>query len=406
MMYSQESWEAAFRIAEKRLAKKKATGISIINNYNRIPQVGMFNNNPLLQQALKRPTPVTPKVTNPAPTLKKAEAPTAKRQITKPVAEEPKKQSNKPVAEEPKKQSKKKQEPKVTAAKPQQTAQQAQEPKVENVTGKVDGTGVTVQATVIDVPSMTEAVQAAKNLTGADILSHFAAPPKEPDTKAKNIINTATSTCNANPTMGVEQPQAQQQQAQQKHVNFLNNDINASIAAMSNIEAKCAKIRELLATGMFPEINGLNTTTMEAKLDIFKSLVEKLPRDAGRIGGDEIFDIEVNSINNILTNPTTRRQLDGIGAKPFGEKNGKLLYKYKEVAGINYPMLVNVGFKWFFTVEATNPAQYILIAIDPIPWLQKGIDRKTGEQKYFWTNNKRIMLMDATTHQEIQIQQQ
>ena len=403
MMYSQESWEAAFRIAEKRLAKKKATGISIINNYNRIPQVGMFNNNPLLQQALKRPAPAAPKATNPTPAPKKAEAPTAKKQFNKPVAEEPKKQSNKPVAEEPKKQSKKKQEPKATAAKPQQTAQQAQEPKVENVTGKVDGTGVTVQATVTDVPPMAEAVQAAKNLTGADILSHFAAPPKEPDTKAKNIINTATSTCNANPTMGVEQPQAQQQ-AQPK-VNFLNNDINASIAAMPNIEAKCAKIRELLATGMFPEINGLSTTTMDAKLDLFKNLVEKLPRDAGRIGGDEIFDIEVNSINNILTNPTTRRQLDGIGAKAFGEKNGKLLYKYKEVAGINYPMLVNAGFKWFFTVESVNPAQYILIAIDPIPWLQKGIDRKTGEQKYFWTNNKRIMLMDATTHQEIQIQQ-
>ena len=364
----------------------------------------MFNNNPLLQQALKRPASAAPKATvtvNPTTVPKKAEAPTAKKQFNKPVAEEPKKQSNKPEAEEPKKQSKK-QEPKATP-KPQQTAQQAQEPKVENVTGKVDGTGVTVQATVTDVPPMAEAVQAAKNLTGADILSHFAAPPKEPDTKAKNIINTATSTCNANPTMGVEQPQAQQQ-AQPK-VNFLNNDINASIAAMPNIEAKCAKIRELLATGMFPEINGLSTTTMDAKLDLFKNLVEKLPRDAGRIGGDEIFDIEVNSINNILTNPTTRRQLDGIGAKAFGEKNGKLLYKYKEVAGINYPALVNAGFKWFFTVEATNPAQYILIAIDPIPWLQKGIDRKTGEQKYFWTNNKRIMLMDATTHQEIQIQQ-
>ena len=375
-MYSRESWEAAFREAERSLAKKKTTGISIINNYNRIPQVGMFNNNPLLQQALKRPTAAAPKTTvNPTPAPKKAEAPTAK------------------------KQSKKKEEPKAAAPKPQQV----QDPKVENVTGNVVGTSVKVQATVTDIPPMAEAAQAAKNFTGTDILSHFAAPHKEPDTKAKNIINNATSTCNANPTMG-EQPQAQQQQAQPK-ANYLNNDINASIAAMPNVEAKCAKIRELLATGIFPEINGLNTTTMEAKLDIFKSLVEKLPKGAGRIGGDEIYEIEVNSINNILTNPTTRRQLDGIGAKAFGEKNGKLLYKYKEVAGVMYPSLVNKGFKWFFTVESVIPAQYVLIAIDPIPLLHKSIDRKTGEQKYFWTNNKRIMLMDATTHQEIQIQQ-
>jgi hypothetical protein len=385
MVYSQESWEAAFREAERRLAKKKTTGISIINNYNRVPQVGMFNNNPLLQQALKRPAPAAPKATvNSTPAPKKAEASTAKKQINKPVAEEPKK----------------KEESKATTPKPQQ---QVQEPKVENITGNIVGTSVKVQATVTDVPPMIEAAQAAKSFTGADILSSFAAPPKEPDTKAKSIINNATSACNSAPTMG-EQPQVQQQ-AQQKQVNFLNNDINASIAAMPNVEAKCAKIRELLATGVFPEINGLNTTTMDTKLDIFKSLVEKLPQSAGRIGGDVIFEIEVNSINNILTNPTTRRQLDGIGAKAFGEKNGKLLYKYKEVAGTNYPALVNAGFKWFFTVEATNPAQYILIAIDPIPLLHKSIDRKTGEQKYFWTNNKRIMLMDATTHQEIQIQQ-
>ena len=336
MMYSQKSWEAAFREAERRLNKKEA--VTVINMYNRIPH-GSFNNNPLLQQPLKRPAST------------KTKSQPAKKEL-------------------------------------------ANNSKTEQLVGEVDGTNVPVQAMVYDVPKV-EASHAAKNIVASDILNHFVSSPKvNTNTTPKSIISAAINPCSANISTAPQQ---------QPVVKSNDNDINASIAAMPNIEAKCNKIRELLATGKFPEINGLTTTSMETKLDIFKSLVDKLPPNSGRVGGDSIYEIEVNSIINILTSPSVKKQLSGIGGKPYGEKNGKLLYKYREVAGTNYPELVNSGFKWFFIVETEDKNKYVLIAIDPIPRLNKSFDKKSGQQTWFWSNIKRIMLMDATTHQQIQI---